>query len=44
MPPFAIFKTIENFILGEKKSKDHWKKYQKSKDHWKKYQKKNNNV
>tara|TARA_Y100001970_G_C13958100_1_gene711748 strand:- start:550 stop:657 length:108 start_codon:yes stop_codon:yes gene_type:complete len=26
-----IAKNIENFILGEKKPKDHWKKYRKSK-------------
>ena len=26
-----ILKNVEKFILGEKKSKDHWKKYRKPK-------------
>ena len=27
----TILKNVEKFILGEKKPKDHWKKYRKSK-------------
>ncbi len=27
----TIVKNVEKFILGEKKPKDHWKKYRKSK-------------
>ena len=26
-----IIKTVEKFILGDKKPKDHWKKYRKPK-------------
>ena len=26
-----ILKNVEKFILGEEKSKDHWKKYRKQK-------------
>ena len=31
MPFLDILKNIERFILGEKKPKDHWKKYRKPK-------------
>ena len=27
----TILKNVEKFILGEKKPKDHWKKYRKTK-------------